>query len=96
MMGHFGFIMAHGRRSRAYRRLRSVGAAFGEGRVGTTAPRSGGALDVGLIDQRSALHPNLQRLALQNHKKDRVRSDWDMQTDPEESNSRVAQKRMLE
>jgi hypothetical protein len=25
-----------------------------------------------------------------------VRSDWDMQTDPEESDSRVAQKRMLE
>jgi hypothetical protein len=34
--------------------------------------------------------------ARQNHKKVGVRSDWDMQTDPEESNSRVAQKRMLE
>jgi hypothetical protein len=34
--------------------------------------------------------------ALQNHKKDGVLSDWNMQTDPEEPNSRVAQKRMLE
>jgi hypothetical protein len=32
----------------------------------------------------------------QNHKKDGVRSDWDMQTDPEASAFRVAQKRMLE
>jgi hypothetical protein len=34
--------------------------------------------------------------ALRNHKKDGVRSDSDMETDPEESNFRVAQKRMLE
>jgi hypothetical protein len=45
---------------------------------------------------RPASNPSKFDLALQNHKKDGVRSDWDMQTDPEESGSRVAQKRMLE
>ena len=44
----------------------------------------------------SANRPAKFDLALQNHKEARVRSDWDMQTDPEESDSRVAQKRMLE
>jgi hypothetical protein len=34
--------------------------------------------------------------APQNHKRGGVRSDWDMQTDPEESGTRVHQKRMLE
>ena len=32
----------------------------------------------------------------QNHDRDTVRSDWDMEIDPEESDSPVAQKRMLE
>jgi hypothetical protein len=44
----------------------------------------------------AASKPSKFDLAPQNHKKDGVRSDWDMQTDPEESDSRIAQKRMLE
>ena len=54
--------------------------------------------EVGLMAQRinAASKPSKFDLAPQNHKKDGVRSDWDMQTDPEESDSRIAQKRMLE
>src|SRR5580704_10380386 len=44
----------------------------------------------------SANRPAKFDLALQNHQEARVRSDWDMQTDPKESDSRVAQKGMLE
>jgi hypothetical protein len=39
---------------------------------------------------------NLRPFDLQNHKKGGMRSDLDMQTDPEGTNSRVVQKRMLE
>src|SRR6476660_6010396 len=66
MMGHFGFIMAHGRRSKAYRRLRIGRGSFRrKERVGTTAPRSfGWHSDVGLIDQRIVPRPKLQGLTL--------------------------------
>ena len=53
--------------------------------------------DVGLIDQRTALRPNPQSLTLLSRTiRRRGASDWDMQSDPEESDSRVGQKRMLE
>jgi hypothetical protein len=54
--------------------------------------------DVGLIDQGIVPRPKLQSLTLlpQNHDRDTVRSDGDMEIDPEASDShRVDQKRML-
>jgi hypothetical protein len=57
-----------------------------------------GASDVGLNGSadRPASKSSKSDFALQNHEKGGVRSDWDMQIDPEESHSRIAQKRMLE
>jgi hypothetical protein len=52
-------------------------------------------VDVGLIGQRSTAS-KLQKIDLENHKKVRVRADWEMQPDPEESNSGFGHKRMLE
>jgi hypothetical protein len=47
--------------------------------------------DVGLIDQRIVPRPKLESLTY--HDRDTVRSDWDMEIDPEASDSRVNQKR---
>jgi hypothetical protein len=56
------------------------------------------ALESASSDQRTTVRPKLQSLSLLPRTNDRntVRSDWDVEIDPEESDFRVAQKRMLE
>jgi hypothetical protein len=63
MMDHFGFIMAHGRRSRVYRRLSIGRAAFGERSelAGTTTPR-GESVRPGLNDRPAETIKSSKRL----------------------------------